>query len=64
MKYGMFSSYGDDLVAEIVKMANTFKLDGSVVMGICTAVSKDPNFAEITDTEVRESIGDQLEWYK
>lgn len=64
MKYGMFSSYGDDLVAEIVKMANTFKLDGSVVMSICAAVAKDPNFAEITDTEVRESIGDQLEWYK
>jgi hypothetical protein len=63
MEYAMFSESGNNLVADLVKMAKTYGLDGDVVMGMCAAISKDYNFAEITDTAVRETVGSELGWY-
>jgi hypothetical protein len=63
MNYAMFTEHGNSLVTDLVNMAQTYGLDGEVVMGMCAAIAKDYNFAEITDTAVREEIGCHLGWY-
>ena len=44
--------------------AKTFNLSDTTVMALMDGFAKDKNFAEITDTEVRECIGMELGWYK
>ena len=62
--FAMFTESGNNLVRDLVRMAQTYGLDDEVVMGMCAAIAKDYNFAEITDTAVREEIGGHLGWYK
>lgn len=63
MTYGMFSNVGNAAVADLIKFAKTYNLDSGVVMAMMNAIAKDEDFAEITDTEVRECIGCSLGWY-
>ena len=62
--YGMFTDAGNALVENLVTMAKTFNLSDVTVMALMDGFQKDPNFAEITDTEVRECIGMALGWYQ
>ena len=62
--YGMFTATGNELVANLVMTAKTFNLSDVTVMALMNGFAKDENFAEITDTEVRECIGMELGWYK
>ena len=62
--YGMFTDAGNALVENLVTMAKTFNLSDVTVMALMNGFAKDENFAEITDTEVRECIGMELGWYK
>ena len=62
--YGMFTATGNELVANLVMTAKTFNLSDTTVMALMDGFAKDKNFAEITDTEVRECIGMELGWYK
>lgn len=64
MTYGMFSDAGDAVVANLVSMAKTHGFSNVVVMAMMNAIAKDECFGEITDTEVRESIGCALGWYE
>jgi hypothetical protein len=60
----MFTATGNELVANLVMTAKTFNLSDTTVMALMDGFAKDKNFAEITDTEVRECIGMELGWYK
>jgi hypothetical protein len=62
--YGMFTDAGNALVANLVMTAKTFDLSDTTVLALMDSLQKDPNFAEITDTEVRECVGMELGWYK
>ena len=62
--YGMFTSKGDRMVDALVDFAKTFSLTESQVMGIMTGIAKDDRYSEITDTAVREMIGEALGWYE
>ena len=64
MNYGMFTKAGNELVADLVQVAKIHSLSSSTVMAIMDQLQKDKNFSEITDTEVRESVGEALGWYK
>lgn len=60
----MFTESGSNLVADVVKMAKTYGLTQPVVLRMMHAIAIDECFAEITDTEVRECIGEELGWYE
>ena len=62
--FGMFTESGNSLVRDLVAMAQRYGLQDTVVLGMMNAIAKDLNFAEITDTAVREEIGSHLEWYE
>ena len=64
MEFEMFTESGNNLVSDLVKMAKTHNLSDTVVLAMMDAVSKDECFGEITDTAVRECIGEELGWYK
>jgi hypothetical protein len=64
MSYEMFTESGDNLVTDLVKMAKTYGLSATVVIGMMSAIAKDECFGEITDTAVRESVGVQLGWFE
>jgi hypothetical protein len=64
MSYEMFTESGDNLVTDLVKMAKTYGLSATVVLGMMAAISRDECFGEITDTAVREAVGIQLGWYE
>jgi hypothetical protein len=59
----MFTDQGNALVADLVKLAKTHGLSYPVVMSMMDAIGTDECFGEITDTAVREEIGDALGWY-
>jgi hypothetical protein len=61
--FDMFTSAGDRMVADLVTFAKTHGLSSDVVMGMMNAIGKDECFGEITDTAVRECIGEELGWY-
>ena len=63
MEFEMFTESGNNLVTDLVKMAKTHNLSATVVLSMMDAISKDECFGEITDTAVRECIGDELGWY-
>jgi hypothetical protein len=64
VSFDMFTSAGDAMVADLVTFAKTHGLSSDVVMGIMSAISKDECYGEITDTAVRECIGQELGWYE
>jgi len=64
MEFEMFTESGNNLVSDLVKMAKTHNLSDTVVLSMMNAISKDECFGEITDTAVRECIGEELGWYK
>lgn len=61
--YGMFTDAGNALVADIVDLAKKHGLSFSIVMSMMDAIGTDECFGEITDTAVREEIGEELGWY-
>jgi hypothetical protein len=61
--YGMFTSDGDRLVGDLVSFAKAFQLSDTAVLAMMNAISQDECFGEITDTAVREAIGEELGWY-
>jgi hypothetical protein len=63
VSYGMFTSAGDRLVADLVAFAKAFQLSDTAVLEMMNALSKDESYGEITDTAVREAIGEELGWY-
>jgi len=63
MSFEMFTESGNNLVTDLVKMAKTYGLDDAVVLGMMSAIGNNPDFAEITDTAVRETVGIELGWY-
>ena len=62
-EYEMFSEAGDCLVHDLIKMAAKYGLGDVEVLAMCSAVAKNPDFSEITDTAVRERIGEELGWF-
>ena len=64
MSYEMFTESGDNLVTDLVKMAKTYGLSDTVVLGMMNAIGMDECFGEITDTAVRESVGIELGWFR
>lgn len=64
MNYGMFTKAGNALVADLVQTAKIYSLSREIVLAMMDQLQKDKNFSEITDTEVRESVGGALGWYK
>jgi hypothetical protein len=62
--YGMFTSAGDRVVGDLVKLAKDHGLSETAVLSMMDAIAKDEDFGEITDTAVREEIGIELGWYK
>ena len=63
MNYAMFTEHGNALVTDLVNMAKTYGLNDVVVMTMMDAIQRQKDFAEITDTEVRECVGGALGWY-
>ncbi len=61
--YGMFTSDGDRLVADLVEFAKAFQLSDTVVLSLMNGIGQDERYGEITDTVVRECIGEELGWY-
>ena len=61
--YGMFTDAGNAVVADLVALAKTHNLSYPVVMCMMDAIGTDECFGEITDTAVREEIGEELGWY-
>jgi len=61
--YGMFTDAGNAVVADLVDFAKTHGLSFPIVMSMMDALANDETLAEITDTAVREAIGDELSWY-
>lgn len=62
--YEMFTDAGNAVVADLVDLAKTHSLSYEIVMGMMDALSKDETISEITDTAVREAIGEELGWYE
>jgi hypothetical protein len=63
MSFEMFTESGNNLVTDLVKMAKTYGFDDAVVLQMMNAIGNNPDFAEITDTAVRETVGIELGWY-
>ena len=59
----MFSEEGNAVVADLVALAKTHNLSYPIVMCMMDAIRTDECFSEITDTAVREEIGEELGWY-
>jgi hypothetical protein len=62
--YGMFSEEGNLAVADLVTFSKIHNLQDTVVLAMMNALSKDDRFGEATDTEVRETVGVELGFYK
>jgi len=62
--YGMFTEEGNLAVADLVTFSKIHNLPDTVVLAMMKALSSDPRFGEATDTEVRETVGLELGFYK
>jgi hypothetical protein len=62
--YGMFTDAGNQAIDGLVTVAKALELNASEVMKAMDVLAQNPKFSEATDTEVRESIGMELGWYK
>jgi len=58
--YGMFSDEGNQAVAEVVEFATKMDMDWNSVYGLLQQLSKKEDFAEATDTMVREIVYDAM----
>lgn len=56
MSYGMFTDAGNDAVDAIVRMAKMLKMTWPQVEASLYELAKREDFAEATDTEVRECV--------
>ena len=56
MTYAMFSDFGNDAVAAIVRSAKILKMDWPTVESELEKLSQRKEFAEATDTAVREAV--------
>lgn len=56
MTYAMFSDFGNDAVAAIVRSAKILKMDWPTVENELVQLAKREEFAEATDTAVREAV--------
>jgi hypothetical protein len=52
------------MVDALVDFAKTFTLSQAQVMDMMESIAKDDRYSEITDTAVREMIGEELKWYQ
>ncbi len=60
----MFTDEGNLAVADLVTFSKIHNLSDTVVLSMMKALSSDERFGEATDTEVRETVGVELGWYK
>jgi hypothetical protein len=60
----MFTDEGNLAVADLVTFSKIHNLSDTVVLSMMKALSSDSRFGEATDTEVRETVGVELGWYK
>jgi len=58
--FGMFSDEGNQAVAEVVEFATKMDMDWNSVYGLLQQLSKKADFAEATDTMVREIVYDAM----
>lgn len=58
--FGMFSDEGNQEVADIVKFATKMDMDWNSVYGLLQQLARKEQFAEATDTMVREIVYDTL----
>ena len=58
--FGMFSDEGNQAVAEVVEFATKMNMDWTGVYGLLEQLAKKEQFAEATDTMVREIVYDAL----
>jgi len=58
--FGMFSDEGNQAVAEVVEFATKMDMDWNSVYGLLQQLSKKADFAEATDTMVREIVYDTM----
>jgi len=56
MTYGMFTEAGEKAVAGIVCYAKEYKCKWSAIEAALINLAKDEDFAEATDTVVREAV--------
>lgn len=56
MTYAMFSDFGNDAVAAIVRSAKILKMDWPTVESELEKLSQRKEFAEAMDTAVREAV--------
>jgi hypothetical protein len=56
MEYGMFTSFGNAMVGEIVKAAKYKNLDWPEVRDMLETISEIKGCEEATDTAVREAV--------
>lgn len=55
--YGMFTEFGNDAVAAIVRSAKVLKMDWPAVEAeLYSLAERFPEFSEATDTAVREAV--------
>jgi hypothetical protein len=62
--YGMFTEEGNLAIADLVTYSKIHNLPDTVVLSMMKALSSDERFGEATDTEVRETVGVELGFYK
>lgn len=60
MDYGMFTDFGNDAVDAIVRGARILNKTWPQVLRDLSELSQRPEFAEATDTVVREAVYDAL----
>lgn len=56
LDFGMMSDAGEDMIYDLVKLANKFMLNDSTVNAMLLAISNEEVYAEATDTVVRERV--------
>ena len=59
-RYAMYTGFGDDAVDAIVRSAKVLKMDWAQVYKELENLAKREDFAEATDTMVREMVYDKL----
>lgn len=60
MDYGMFTDFGNDAVDAIVRSARISNMSWPQVLRELSRLAEKPDFAEATDTVVRECVYDAL----
>lgn len=58
--FGMYSDAGNQAVADVVAFAQKLSMDWTGVLGLLEQLAKKEDFAEATDTMVREIVYDTM----